>query len=30
MNDAEADVIELPATTINTSGAGLDFSIDPV
>lgn len=30
MNDAEADVIELPATTINTSGAARDFSIDPV
>ena len=30
MNDAEADVIELPATTINTSVAVRDSSIDPV
>jgi hypothetical protein len=30
MNDAEADVVELPATTSNTSGAARDSSIDPV
>lgn len=30
MNDAEADVIELPATAINTSVAARDSSIDPV
>ena len=30
MNDAEADVVELPATTNNTSSAARDSSIDPV
>ena len=30
MNDAEADVVELPAITINTSIAVCDSSIDPV
>ena len=30
MNDAEADVVELLATTINTSSAAPESSIDPV
>lgn len=30
MNDAEADVVELLATTINTRTAARDSSIDPV